>query len=162
MEAVKKVGRSMSVCMALTLSLCLSIVGNLVGMIQSGRFDVIGFLIGFVVSMIISLIIGFIVPMGRIHGSLMKKFGPGIFERYVESMISDLIYTPVMTFIMVLIAYFMAKSHGAEPPFLGMFLPSLGICIVVGYILIFIFQPLYMKLLMKKYGVNPDGPPDLS
>ena len=160
MEAMKKVSRSMSVCMAITLSLLLSLTGNLVGMVQSGRFDTIGFLLGFVLSVVISLLIGFLVPMGRIHQWVIKKQGPDLMGRYIESLISDFIYTPLMTTLMVLMAYFMAKSHGQNPPFLGMFLPSLGISMVVGYLLIFIFQPFYMKTLMKKYGVRPDGPPD--
>ena len=145
----------MSICMAITLSFFLALVGSFVGMVQSGKFDTIGFVISFVASVIISLIIGFVVPMGRIHGWTVKKFGPGdILGRYVESLISDLIYTPLLTFLMVIIAYFMARAHGGEPPFLGMFLPSLGICFVVGFILIFIFMPFYMKMLMKKYGIK--------
>ena len=159
MEAAKRVGRSMSICMAITLSFFLSLTGNLVGMVQSGRFDAIGFILGFVLSTIVSLIIGLAVPMGRIHGWVIKKHGPGLIGRYIESLISDLIYTPVMTTLMVVMAFFMAKSHGQNPPFLGMYLPSLGISLVVGYILVFIFQPFYMKMLMKKYGVAPGGPP---
>ena len=150
MEAAKRVGRSMSICMAITLSFFLSLTGNLVGMVQSGRFDAIGFILGFVLSTIVSLIIGLAVPMGRIHGWVIKKHGPGLIGRYIESLISDLIYTPVMTTLMVVMAFFMAKSHGQNPPFLGMYLPSLGISLVVGYILVFIFQPFYMKMLMKK------------
>ncbi len=155
MGAMKRIGRSMSICMAITLSFFLSLVGNLVGMVQSGKFDTIGFVIGFVVSVIVSLIIGFLVPMGRVHGWTVKKFGPGdILGRYIESLIADLVYTPLLTFLMVLMAYFMAKAHGGSPPFLGMFLPSLGICFVVGFILIFLFMPFYMKMLMKKYGIK--------
>ena len=160
MEARKRVGRSMSICMAITLSLFLSLTGNLVGMVQSGRFDTIGFIIGFVVGTIISLIIGFAVPMGRIHQWVEKKQGPGLMARYIESLISDFIYTPLMTTLMVTLAYILARSHGQHPPFLGMYLPSLGISMVVGYLLVFIFQPFYMKMLMKKYGVKPGGPPD--
>ena len=159
MEAMKKVGRSMSICMAITLSFFLSLTGNLVGMVQSGRFDTIGFILGFVVSTVVSLVIGFAVPMGRIHAWVMKKHGPGLMGHYIESLISDLIYTPALTTLMIVMAYYMAKSHGATPPFLGMYLPSLGISMVVGYLLIFFFLPFYMKMLMKKYGVQPDGPP---
>ena len=160
MDAMKRVGRSMSICMAITLSLFLSLTGNLVGMVQSGRFDTIGFILGFIISTIVSLIIGFLVPMGRIHAWVLKKNGPGLMGRYIESLISDFIYTPLMTTLMVTMAYIMARSHGQKPPFLGMYLPSLGISMVVGYLLIFFFQPFYMKMLMKKYGVEPGGPPE--
>ncbi|MEE3468125.1 MAG: hypothetical protein VZQ83_06770 [Eubacterium sp.] len=154
MDAMKKVGRSMSICMAITLSLFLSLTGNLVGMVQSGRFDTIGFVLGFVISTIVSLIIGFVVPMGRIHQWVEKKHGPGLMGRYIESLISDLIYTPLMTTLMVLMAFFMARSHGQNPPFLGMYLPSLGISMVIGYLLIFFFRPFYQNMLIKKYQVN--------
>ncbi|MBO4394855.1 MAG: hypothetical protein J5819_00730 [Eubacterium sp.] len=160
-KAMKKVSRSMSMCMGVTLSLILSLTGNLIGMVQSGQFNTLGFLLGFVGSTVVSLIIGLVIPMGRIHQSIVKKHGNDIIGRYIESLISDLIYTPILTFLMVLMSYFMMKSHVApenQPPFLGMFLPSLGICFVVGYILIFILMPVYMRLLMKKYGISPLGP----
>ena len=160
MDVAKKVGRSISICMAITLSLFLSLTGNLVGMVQSGRFDPIGFIVGFAVSTAISMVIGFVVPMGRIHQWVVEKNGPGLIARYIESLISDFIYTPLMTTIMVTMAFFMAKSHGQNPPFLGMYLPSLGISMVVGFLLIFFFQPFYMRMLMNKYGILPgDMPP---
>lgn len=159
-QKMKKVGSQMSLLMGVTLSFCLSLTGNLMGAKQSGGFSVPGFLISFVVSTIISLIIGFFVPMKKVNdsvcGSLNLKPGQ-MGTRLMESLISDIIYTPVMTLIMVFLAYKQATSHGAQIPFLPMFLSSLVVCLIVGYILIFIFMPLYMKLVMKKNGLNmPD------
>ena len=159
-QKMKKVGSQMSLLMGVTLSFCLSLTGNLMGAKQSGGFSVPGFLISFVVSTIISLIIGFFVPMKKVNdsvcGSLNLKPGQ-MGTRLMESFISDIIYTPVMTLIMVFLAYKQATSHGAQIPFLPMFLSSLVVCLIVGYILIFIFMPLYMKLVMKKNGLNmPD------
>ena len=159
-QKMKKVGSQMSLLMGVTLSFCLSLTGNLMGAKQSGGFSVPGFLISFVVSTIISLIIGFFVPMKKVNdsvcGSLNLKPGQ-MGTRLMESLIADIIYTPVMTLIMVFLAYKQATSHGAQIPFLPMFLSSLVVCLIVGYILIFIFMPLYMKLVMKKNGLNmPD------
>ena len=151
-EQMKKIGRQMAIRMGLLMSFCLALTGTL----SSGHFTPIGFLLSFVVSAIISICIGFIVPIGKVTTGACVKAGlkPGTLPgRLFESLISNLIYTPLMTFIMVFLAYTMAmKQSGgmAQLSFIGMFLPSLLLCFVVGYILIFIFQPLFMKQLMKK------------
>ena len=153
-ENYKKIGRGMSIRMALLMSFFLSLVGTL----TSGHFTVVGFLLSFVVSTIISLLIGLIVPMGKVTEGACRKVGlkpRTIGNRLLSSLISDLIYTPLMTFCMVFMAYKMAmiQSHGmAQLNFLKMFLPSLAITFVVGYVLIFIFTPIFMGQLMKKYG----------
>ena len=79
--------------------------------------------------------------------------------RFFESLISDLIYTPVISLCMVAFAYFQLKRAAAfvpemvVPPFFAMFLKSLLFTFAAGYVLIFIFQPLFMKMLMKKFGL---------
>lgn len=152
-EQMKKIGREMGIRMGILMSFCLALTGTL----SSGHFTPVGFLLSFVVSAIISIIIGFVVPVGKITGDACRKVGFNqgtIKERLLSSLISNLIYTPLMTFVMVLLAYTMAmKQSGgmAQLSFLPMFLHSLVICFIVGYILIFIFQPLFMKQLLKKY-----------
>ncbi|SDB68978.1 hypothetical protein [Butyrivibrio sp. INlla16] len=103
------------------------------------------------------LIIGFVIPIGKVTGGLCAKWGlerGKIGTRVVESLISDVIYTPVITFAMVAFAYNMAirQSEGMAqmPPFVIMFLKSLFICFVVGFFLIFIIQPILLKQLIKK------------
>ena len=144
-EQMRKIGRSMSIKMGVTMSFCLS----LIGMGTSGHFTVPGFLISFVVSTILSLIIGFVVPMGKISASACKSLGlkPGTLPaRCIESIISDLIYTPIMTLVMVGLAYTMAMrmSGGkAQLSFAGMFFPSLVICFLAGLVpALFLFGPL--------------------
>ena len=152
-EKMKKVGIQMSLLMGTTLSFCLS----LVGILSSGRFTLIGFLISFVVSLVISLIIGFLVPMKKVNDGICGKLKlqPGkLSTRFVESLISDLIYTPIITFLMVFMAYKQATSQGAPLVFLPMFLRSLLISMIVGYVLIFICMPLFIKMVMKKNGIN--------
>ncbi len=160
-ETMKKIGRGMGLRMGITMSFCLSLIGTL----TSGHFTIPGFLVNFIVSTIISLLIGFFIPMARISGAanaaLKLKRGT-LPERVVGSLISDVIYTPIMTFIMVLIAYEMAmKQSGgmAQLSFPKMFFSSLLICFIAGFVLIFIFQPLFMKSLMKKYNVMPGAGP---
>ena len=150
---MKRMGRKVSLFMGVTLSFFLSLVGNL----SSGHFAVPLWLLSFAVSTAVSLLIGFFVPTKLITDGACKKLGlaEGKFgTRCVESLISDLIYTPIITLIMVGIAYAiankMATQHGAPPlPFLPMFLHSLILSLIVGFVLIFIFTPIYVKLIVK-------------
>lgn len=155
-EKMRIIGRAMSIRMGLLMSFCLSLVGTL----TSGHFTIPGFIISFIVSTVISMIIGFLIPMGKVTNALSGKLGlrqGTIQERLFSSLISNLIYTPIMTFCMVFLAYQMAmKQSGgmAQLNFPGMFFSSLLICFIVGYVLIFIFQPLFFKMLMAKYAGN--------
>ena len=150
-EMMKVIGRKMGVRMGLLMSFCLALVGTL----TSGHFSLPGFLLSFVVSTAISLVIGFFVPVGKVSQGVCQKWNiePGTLKsRCVESLISDLIYTPLITFAMVVLAYTMAmrQSDGmAQIPFVPMFVKSLIICFVVGYVLIFIFMPIFLKQLME-------------
>lgn len=153
---MKKIGIQMGLLMGVTLSFCLS----LTGLVSAGKFSVPALLINFAVSFVISMIIGVLVPMQRVGNAVIAKAGlePRTMKaRLLESLISDLIYTPVITFCMVFIAYKQAVSHGAKIPFPPMLIKSMIISLIVGYILIFIFQPLFLKIIMKKNGVG--GPP---
>ncbi len=155
MEAkMKVVGRKMAIRMGILMSFALSLVGTL----TSGHFTPVGFLLSFIVSSIISLIIGFLVPVGKITNDFCVKRNliRGTFaERCVSSLISDLIYTPIITLAMVFLAYTIAMkmSGGAAGlVFLPMFLKSLIICFVVAFILIFVVQPILMRQIMKEVG----------
>ncbi len=160
------INRDMAVFMGLTMSLFLSLTGTL----SSGHFTVVAFIMSFFGSTILSIFIGFIVPVGKISMNVDRKLGlqpNGLKARFLNSFISDLIYTPIMTLGMVVFAYMMAKKNSggkADLSFLPMFLKSLAICFAVGYVLIFIFQPMFMNMLFKKYniprGMGPQqGPP---
>ena len=161
-EMMRKVGRDMSIRMGISMSFCLSLVGTL----TSGHFTPVGFIVSLVISSIISLIIGFVIPMGKVTGAALQKMKlerGSIGGRFVETFISDLIYTPIMTFVMVFLAYKMAmKNSGGEAGlnFGAMFLSSLLICFVAGFVLIFIVQPLFMKQVMKKYGAADNMKPE--
>lgn len=150
-ERMKVVGRKMAVCMGVLMSFALALTGNM----ASGHFAVPGFLISFAISLLISLAIGFLIPIGRVTQGACKGLGLGIGTlpaRLVESLISDLIYTPFITLVMTGFAYQMViRQSGGEvrPVFAMMFARSFLICFIVGFVLIFIFQPIFLKLIMK-------------
>ncbi|MCR5356985.1 MAG: hypothetical protein K6E63_06220 [Lachnospiraceae bacterium] len=154
-DIMKKIGKQMGIRMGLLMSFSLALIGTL----TSGHFTIPAFLISFVISTVVSVIIGLIIPVGKVSSDACRKhnLAPGSLKaRRLESLISDLIYTPIMTLIMVSFAYFMVKKSGAEaaPPFIMMFLRSFVICMIAGYILIFIFMPLFLKQLLKKEGIS--------
>ena len=150
-QMMKKIGRRMSILMGVSLSFCLSLLGNL----TSGHFTLPGFLISFAVSTLISLIIGFLVPMKKVGDGLANALHlkpRSLPAHCAESFVSDLIYTPVITLAMVALAWKMAQSplvgkiYCTQMPFLPMFLHSLVLSMIVGYVLIFILMPVFFKL----------------
>lgn len=154
-KIMRKVGMTVSILMGVTMSFFLSLIGTL----TSGHFTVPAWLISFLISTLISLIIGFIVPMKKVTSgaSGILKLKEGSFAaRCVESLVSDIIYTPLMTFIMVFYAYRSAISHGAPAQSMNlgrMFLGSVGTCFAAGFVLIFIFMPVYLKQAFKSAGI---------
>ncbi|MBR1669862.1 MAG: hypothetical protein IJ695_04115 [Butyrivibrio sp.] len=160
-EKMKVIGRQMSLRMGLLMSFSLALVGT----VTSGHFTIPGFLISFALSAVISIIIGFVVPVGKVSESFCRRrnLAPGTLPyKLASAFISDLIYTPVITLAMVCLAYFMAKKQSggmAQIPFLPMFLKSLVITFIVGFVLIYIFMPLFLNQLMKKHGIGPGGAP---
>ena len=136
------IGKHMNIAMGVALSFCLSLVGNL----TSGHFTAGAFIASFLLSTAVSLIIGFCVPLRKITESACKHMQPGTFKRRcAESLISDLAYTPVMTLLMILLAWFGAARHGGSMPFVPALVKAEIISLIVGFVLIFIFQPLFLR-----------------
>lgn len=156
---MKKIGLQMNLLMALSLSLALSLYGNL----SSGHFRIPAFLLSFLLSFVISFVIGLLIPMPKLEEKLCAKLGVNPYSfggNAVTALVSDLIYTPVITLAMTALAYPQAVKHGASVSFGGMFLGSLLISLLIGYVLIFILKPLYLKLVLHmnglKFGDDPD------
>lgn len=156
---MKKVGITMSILMGVTLSLCLSLIGNLTS--EEG-FKLMMFLASFAVSTVISLLIGFAVPMRKVEGgvnSALKLNERSLPAKLVSAFVSDLIYTPVITLAMIALVRKMAmkasNGHAQLPPFAAMYLKSLIISFIAAYFIILIVTPVYLKLSMKLHGVNP-------
>ncbi|HPY84715.1 MAG TPA: hypothetical protein PLS20_06740 [Ruminococcus flavefaciens] len=144
----KKIAVTMSLLMGGTLSFFMSLLGN----IMSGHFSLPGFIISFVISFIISIIIGLLIPVRKISSSLRHKFlfsEESMGGRCIDALISDLIYTPVIVFSMIIFACRMAEKQGGHLPFLPYFGKSLVLDLILGFILILIFTPIFIRLVVK-------------
>ncbi|MBR5421385.1 MAG: hypothetical protein IK115_09580 [Lachnospiraceae bacterium] len=175
--------------MALRMALLMSVAMSFLGNITSSRFDLIIFLITFAASFVLSLLIGIIVPMDKIGAAATKNMKQNSFgARCLESLISDAIYTPVISLVMTWLVRTcvppvmsmqiqhaqmmipgatkeeaMQKAEEAVaaiqfPPFFLMFIKSFGICFLAGFILILIFQPIFLKRMLYNIKNAPIGP----
>ncbi|MGN0638879.1 MAG: hypothetical protein ACI4J0_10950 [Huintestinicola sp.] len=225
-NTMKKMGISMSMLMGVTMSFVLSLVGTLGG----GHFTVPGWIRSFIVSLIISLVLGFIIPMKKLSDSACAKCNVPIHStkgKLLSALVSDLIYTPLLTVIMVTLAVTGAgraidaqisennalltetqssitalteelneaaaaletclpeesgelnakvgelngkigelngkvqQLNGeiqgmtaAKPHLIPVLIRSLILTLIVGYAVIYIIQPIYLNMLMKKFGLT--------
>ncbi len=155
---MRKVGIKISVCMGVTLSFILSLAGTL----TSGHFTVPLWIGNFLLSAAISIVLGLLIPIGLVNKECVEKAGlepHTLPARLLETLISNLIFTPLVSFIMVYLAWQNIVLHAPAdmvPPFPVMFFRSFVMCFVIGYIAIFIVQPIYVKLFIPKGGM-PQG-----
>ena len=155
-KQMKKIGLKVSFLMAILMSFGLSLTGNLMAERPADMplFPIIiGFLASFAVSFIISFAIGLIVPMPKVNAALARKFNlqPRTLKAHiVESIASNIIYTPIMTTAMVLFVFFCLMPADHKPPFVPMFISSQIICFIVAQALIFVCQPVIMKMVLPK------------
>ena len=150
---MKKVGREMSLLMGFSMSCILTMVG----LLTAKRFTVPGFIKSFLISFVISMIIGLIIPMKKVSDGVLRKCEakPGTMkDRILEALVSDILYSPLMTLVMVYMAYREATSHGARIPFGPMLLKSEIISFITAFILSFILTPVFMKTVMKRNAVR--------
>lgn len=155
-KAMKKIGLQMSVLMGVSLSFCLSLSGNAL----SGHFTMQGFAISFAASTALSLLIGFAVPVKPLSDKICDALSlrPRTLPRSVaESLVSDCVYTPLITLLMVFLAWKSASAHGAHIPFAPMFLHSLATSMIIGFVLILILMPVFLRLVFRMNGIHPQG-----
>ncbi len=128
--------------MGVTMSICLSFVGNFMGFLQSGKFSLVGYLISVSISTVISVIIGLLIPMKKIGDAAVRAAELKPFTvkaKLLEALISDCIYTPILTASMVAYEYFTMRAHASPealehmPTFFQMFIGSFFACMIVGY-----------------------------
>lgn len=155
-KQMRKIGIKIAFCMALLMSFGLSLTGNLLAERPPEMPMapiIMGFLACFVLSFIVSFAIGLIVPMPKVNAALARKFHlqPRTPKaHFIESLASNLIYTPLMTTVMVSFVYFALMPAGQKPPFLPMFIHSQIICFIVAQVLIMVFVPIIIKLVLSK------------
>ena len=97
-EARKSVSRRMIIYMVITLSFFLSLVGT--G--TSGHFTVRSWIDSFIISTSVSMLMGFVIPVRYIVEKVCAKYNlqeGDLNTRLVESLITDLLFTPLMTYI---------------------------------------------------------------
>jgi hypothetical protein len=146
---MRSAGIKMNLLMGVTLSFFLS----LTGLLSSRKFTLVGFVLSFLVSLVISVAIGLLVPMRKISNKFTKKFGikpQTMGARCFEALVSDVIYTPFISFCMVTLAYIGARRQGAQIPYLPMLIKSFLLSFFVAWLLIFTFTPIYFKICFKK------------
>lgn len=120
----KKISRFMGLAMGITMSITMSIVGSFLGsvffsyivpkLMSHGAMDrpfisvIPGWLgslaVSLVISMIIAIALGFIVPMKKINDAVENKRGKkGFVTHVIQSLISDLIYTTIISCAMAFV-----------------------------------------------------------
>ena len=95
--------------------------------------------------------------MKKVSDGVLRKCDakPGTLKaRILEALVSDVLYSPLMTLVMVYLAYREAASHGARIPFGPMLLKSEIISFITAFILSFILTPVFMKIVMKRNAVR--------
>lgn len=141
----------MNILMGSTVSFVLSLVGTLKG----GHFTVISWLIAFLISFTLALIIGFVVPINKIDKLVFDKYDvdpDSMKGNLISGIVSDLIYTPVISITMVVIMLTNAAKHapeGATLPLSRVIPSSLLLALIVGYVVIIIAKPFYLKRVLK-------------
>ena len=141
-------GLKMNVFMGATLSFFLSLQGNFLGYLESGNFSVPSWLISFLLGFIISFVVCLVVPMRKLTDYVIaksKRDPRTIACRCLVTLVSDCLFTPLMTFVMVYIAYKGAVKHGAQMPFAPMFFKSFIFSMITAFILIFFLQPIFLR-----------------
>ena len=157
MEDQKIIGRIIGGATGIMMSFFLSLYGT----ISSGHFTIVGFLVSFLFSSVVSIIIGIFVPMKKINDTAVTKANltPGsIGARCLESFIGDCIFTPIMTTLMVFMAYKRAAKFSPEPiHFAPLLVRQLIACFIIGFVLLLIFSPLIQKVVIKTYMEGEEG-----
>ena len=163
----KKIGRFISIRMGIAMSITMSLVGSLLGAmnaVKQGAPFIFAFFPSFLVSLVITMIlaiaIGLIIPMKKVNDGIEKKTKTkGFLLHFLQSLVSDLIYTPFIGFVMAFVStalFVVPKNPGMPlvPVALGNFLKSLAPEFIIALIVIIILEPIIQKAAFKKYIPN--------
>lgn len=145
--------------MSLFMGLAMSCVLTITGLLSAGQLTFEKFIVSFLIGFAISAVIGLIIPIKKISDGFVGKLklSPGTIKaRLAEALVSDVLLSPLMTFIMVFIAYQQATAHGARMPFGPMLLKAEIISFVVAFILSFIITPVITKLVLRINGITAE------
>lgn len=166
----KQVGRYISLRMGIAMSITMSVVGALLGAVtamKSGAPFIAAFLPAFLASLVITMIlaigIGFIVPMKKVNDGIEKATkAKGFVLHLLQSLVSDLIYTPFIGLVMAFFStavFVIPKNPELSmdllvPISLGNFAKSFLPEFLIALIVIMILEPIIQKAAFKKYIPN--------
>ena len=148
-EAMKEYGRKLSLCMGIMMSFCLSAIG----LFSANAFTPLSLLLNFAISFTVISIVSRFFNAERIAVGVLERnsIDPGSIKgRMIQALIVDLIYSPIMTFAMVTIAYVSASKNGNDMPYIPMLLKGLAVSFVAAFFLCLIFVPIFEKILNRK------------
>ena len=155
---MKEIEKTMGLLMGVSLSFILT----LTGLLSSGTFTIPAFLSNFLVSLLISTLVTKLIPLKKISSSLANRLhlSPGSLSyRLFDTLVCDLLMSPLMTFIMVSMAYRQASAHGAKIPFGPMLMKAEFTSFLVAYVALFFLTPFFLNYAMKKAGIDPQKAP---
>jgi len=150
---MKKVGIKIGMMMGAVLSFFQA----LAGLLSAGQFTLPAFLSSFVISMLVSWVISYFIPIQKLSQSASSKcgFAPHTLRaKLVETLVSNLIFTPIMCFFNIFMAWRNMVAHGAQVKLLPMYLGALPLSFVLGYILVFVFTPICVQLAVNSSKQN--------
>lgn len=177
----KKIGRYISIRMGITMSVVMSVVGSTIGALkgtnsalsnipveQAPSFMAIfmsnllpSLCVSLLITVIIAIAIGFIIPMKKINDNIESKMNKdGFVLHLVQSIVSDLIYTPFISLVMSFVStvlFVIPKSPAPlpfVPVFLGSFISSVFIEFVIALVVIMIVEPIFRNAAFTKYIPN--------
>ena len=145
---MKKAGMIMSLLMGLSMSFLLTMIG----LISARQFTFGAFLRSFAISFMVSTLIGLIIPVRKISAAILRKRSAkpqSLKARLLEALVTDICYSPLMTFIMISLAHRQAVAHGAKIPFGPMLLKAEVISFIAAFILNLLITPLFARMVMK-------------
>ena len=144
--------------MGLLMGVSLSFILTLTGLLSSGTFTILAFLSNFLISLLISTLVTKAIPLKKISSFLAECLHlrqGSLSYRLFDALISDLLMSPLMTFIMVSMAHKQATAHGAKIPFGPMLMKAELISFIVAYVALFFLSPFFLRIAMKKAGIDP-------
>ena len=151
-KEMREIAIKMNILMGISMSLILSLVGTL----MSGHFSFPAWRSSFMISFVIAMFIGFVVPIKKTSDIVCEKCKVDPESKksnLLRALISDLVYTPIITILMEIIMLNNAAKNapaGAVPPLAKVLPGSLAICFIIGFVVIAIIQPLFLNMLLNK------------
>lgn len=178
----KKISSYISIRMGIAMSAVMSIVGSSMGAVRgtnqalshmppeapkppfmalfmSNFAPALG--VSIIITVTLAILIGFIVPMKKVNDGIESKTKlTGFGLHLVQSLVSDLIYTPFISLVMAFVStllFVIPKSQAPVPlvpAALGSFVSSCIVEFIIALVVIMIIEPIIQKAAFKKYIPN--------